>query len=152
MYTREASSRLRQEFWTSFGRYMSPVPSAEGNLVNWINYHTGVHDLFFRMNADSHEASIAITLEHRDLRLQATYFDKLTTFKAMLYTELQEEWIWKLHDETNSRIISRVYKTLPGVSVLNKETWPEIISFLKPRMIGLDRFWENAKYGFEESE
>ncbi|MBX2896045.1 MAG: DUF4268 domain-containing protein [Cyclobacteriaceae bacterium] len=152
MYTREESSRLRQEFWTTFGRYMSAVPSVEGNNVNWINYHTGVNNLFFRMNVEGWEASIAITLEHRDLHLQAAYFEKLRTFKKMLHAELQEEWVWKLHDETNNRIISRVYKALPDVSVLNKETWPEIISFFKPRIVALDRFWENAKYGFEESE
>jgi hypothetical protein len=150
MYTREASARLRQEFWTTFGRYMSPVPSAEGHNVNWINYHTGVHNLFFRMNADGREASIAITLEHRDLHLQTHYFEKLTAFKLMLHTELQEEWIWNLHEETNNRVISRVYKSLPGVSVYNKDTWPDIISFFKPRMMALDRFWENAKYGFED--
>jgi hypothetical protein len=149
MYTREASARLRQQFWTTFGRYMNPVPSAEGNKVNWINYHTGVNDLFFRMNTDKDEVSIGITLEHRDLSLQATYFEKLKAFKTVLHAELQEEWMWKLHDEINNRIISRVYKSLTGVSVYNKDTWPEIISFLKPRIMALDRFWDNARHGFE---
>lgn len=148
MYTREESSRLRQQFWTTFGRYMAPVPSVEGGKVNWINYHTGVHDVFFRMNADGREASIAITLEHRDLALQAFYFEKFVLLKKMLHNELQEEWTWKLHDEFNNRI-SCISKTLPNVSVFNTEHWPELISFFKPRMIALDRFWENAKYSFE---
>jgi len=149
MYTREESSRLRQEFWTTFGRYMSPVPSAEGNKINWINYYTGVSDVFFRMNADGLEASIAITIEHRDVALQTLYFEKFSQLKTMLHTELQEVWNWQLHDEQNNRVISRIYKTLPGVSVFNKEHWPELISFFKPRMMALDRFWENARYGFE---
>ena len=150
MYNRQVSSRLRQEFWTTFGRYMGPVPSAGGTEVNWINYHTGVRNLFFRMNADSSEASIAITLEHRDIAVQRLYFEKLVQLKNMLHVELQEEWTWKLHDEYNNRIISRIYTTLPGASILNKEYWPDVISFLKPRIIALDRFWEDARHGFEE--
>ncbi len=150
MYTREESSRLRQEFWTTFGRYMNPVPSSDGNKVNWINYHTGVRELYFRMNADGHEASIAITLEHREAAMQELLFEQFTELKTLLHTELQEEWVWQLHDKSDpDRMISRIYKTLPAVSVYNKAHWPDLISFLKPRIIALDRFWENAKYGFE---
>jgi hypothetical protein len=32
---------------------------------------------------------------------------------------------------------------------MNEEYWPEIISFLKPRIIGLDDFWDRVKPGFE---
>ncbi len=149
MYTREESSRLRQEFWTTFGRYMNPVPSSEGNKVNWINYHTGVSEVYFRMNADAYEASIAITLEHHEATMQTLYFEQFSQLKTLLHTELQEEWNWKLHDDHNNRIISRIYKMLPDVSVYNKAQWPDLISFLKPRIIALDRFWENAKHGFE---
>jgi len=128
---------------------MNPVPSAEGNKVNWINYHTGISDVFFRMNADAGEATISITLEHRDVALQTLYFAKFSEFKNMLQAELQEEWNWQLHDVRNHRVISRIYKTLPNVSVNNKAQWPELISFFKPRIMALDRFWENARYGFE---
>jgi len=150
MYTREESSRLRQAFWTTFGRYMNPVPSSEGNKVNWINYHTGVHEVYFRMNADGHEASIAITIEHREAAMQELYFEQFIELKTLLHTELQEEWTWQLHDPRDpDRIINRIYKTLTDVSVYNKAHWPDLISFLKPRIIALDRFWENARYGFE---
>ena len=150
MYNREESSRLRQEFWTTFGRYMNPVPSSEGNKVNWINYQTGVREVYFRMDANGHEARIAITLEHRDAAMQELYFEQFIELKTLLHTELQEEWIWQLHDTRDpDRVISRIYKTLPDVSVYNKSQWHELISFLKPRIIALDRFWDNAKYGFE---
>jgi hypothetical protein len=54
-----------------------------------------------------------------------------------------------LHDTQNNRVISRIYKTLPNVSVYNKAQWPELISFFKPRIMALDRFWENAKFVFD---
>jgi Domain of unknown function (DUF4268) len=149
MYTREEASRLRQEFWTTFGRYMNPVPSSEGKKANWINYHTGISDVFFRMDADAHEASIAIMLEHSEIVMQELYFEKFLQLKKVMQTELEEEWNWSKHELQNNRMISRIYKTLPDVSVYNKTHWPDLISFLKPRIIKLDRFWENARYRFD---
>lgn len=150
MYTREESSRIKQEFWTTFGRYMSPVPSADGSKVNWINYHTRVRDVHFRMNADAREASISITLEHRDAGMQELFFEQFAEFKNILHTEVGEEWKWSLHEHDSSgRLISRIYTTLPDVSIYNKEQWPELISFFKPRLVALDSFWENARYSFE---
>lgn len=150
MYTRETSSRLRQEFWTTFGRYMNPVPSANGTKVNWINYQTGVRGVFFRMNADSDCASIAISLEHADIAQQTLYFEKILQLKTMLHTALQEEWVWKLHNVYDNRVSSRIYNTLPEVSIFNKDHWPDIISFLKPRIVALDSFWEDARYSFSD--
>jgi len=150
MYTREESSRIKQEFWTTFGRYMNPVPSAEGNKVNWINYHTHIRDVYFRMNADANEATISITLEHRDAGMQELFFEQFTELKNLLHNELQEEWTWSLREQDSTgRMISRIYTTLTGASIYNKEQWPELISFFKPRMIALDAFWENARYSFE---
>jgi hypothetical protein len=149
MFSREESSQLRQEFWTAFGKYMNPVPSAEGTKVNWINYHTRVKDLYFRMEAEKRLSSIGISIEHRDLEIQELYFEQFLQLKQMLHTELQEEWIWNLHETVDGKTTSRIYKELSGPSVYNKDHWPELISFFKPRIIALDSFWENAKWSFE---
>lgn len=129
---------------------MNPVPSAEGTKVNWINYHTHVRDVYFRMNADSRGAAISISLEHSDTGLQALFFEQFLEFKTILHTEMEETWQWQLHTEDNTgRVISRIGVTLPNVSIYDKTQWPELISFFKPRIIALDRFWENARYSFE---
>ena len=49
MYSKAEATQLRQAFWTAFGQYMAPVPSAEGETTNWINYKTGFKHLYFRM-------------------------------------------------------------------------------------------------------
>ncbi len=41
------------------------------------------------------------------------------------------------------------YIHLNGVSIFNKEDWPQLISFFKQRIIALDQFWSTARYGFE---
>jgi len=141
---------LKQQFWAAFGQYMSPVLSAEGENINWINYKTGEKDIFFRMNADNRTAFIAIELTHEDEELQALYFDQFRQLKKLLYSTLNEEWIWLLHKhDDNGKTISRIYTNVSNVNIFNKEDWPQLISFFKLRIIALDGFWSVSKHLFE---
>ncbi|HYG04261.1 MAG TPA: DUF4268 domain-containing protein [Chryseosolibacter sp.] len=149
MYNREDASRIKHEFWTTFGRYMKPVPSSDGSKINWINYHTGIKQLYFRMDAGNNSATISISIEHHDLQIQTLHFKQLLEYKTFLHEILDEEWYWQLHDRTGEKTTSRIYRGISDVSVFNKEHWPDLISFFKPRIIALDKFWENAKYSFE---
>jgi Domain of unknown function (DUF4268) len=150
MFKRDEASRLREEFWTTFGKYMSPIPSAEGMKINWINYRTGIKDLYFRMDANQKSATISIALEHSDDGVRELYFQQFQELKMLLHTTLEEEWEWQSHARVaEDKVISRIYKELPDVSIFNKDHWPQLISFFKPRIIALDSFWENAKYSFD---
>lgn len=150
MYSRQEASRLRQQFWTAFGQYMSPVFSADTEHVNWVNYKTGEKDIYFRMHADNKKASVAIELAHKDLGLQALYFEQFQQLRSLLHDALQEEWIWHLHThDEHGKTISRIYTEKENVNVFKQEDWPGIISFFKPRIIALDAFWSNAKHVFE---
>lgn len=146
MFTQVQVSRTKQEFWTAFGKYMSPVPSAEGLKISWINYHTTVKDVYFRMDAGLKSASIYISFEQPVDSVRELYFEKLLQSKTMLHEALGEEWVWQRNIEIDGKVVSRISKTVPGVSVMNTDHWPDLISFFKPRMIALDAFWENAKY------
>ena len=150
MYSKQQVSQIRQEFWTAFGRYMAPLPSAEGTKVNWVNYKTGEKGIFFRMYAGNENAGIAIELDHADKGLRQLYFDQFLQVKIMLHQTLHEEWDWmpETRDE-HGKEISRIYKEIAGVSILKKEDWPAIISFLKERMVALDEFWSQVKLSFE---
>jgi hypothetical protein len=150
MFKREEAARLRQEFWTTFGKYMSPVPSAEGLKINWINYRTGIKDVYFRMDINNKSAQIYISIEHQDAAIREMYFQQFKQFELLLHAALEEDWEWQ-QDVTinNDKVSSRICKELGGVSIFNKDHWPELISFFKPRIIALDSFWENARYSFE---
>jgi hypothetical protein len=152
MYTKEEVSRQKQAFWTAFGRYMQPVLSAEGTVVGWLNYKTGIPGVQFKMEADHKHVSIAIVLSHKDEGLRAAHYEKLAVLKGMLEDELGgEAWMWQQHatDEWG-KTVSAVRKELTGVNIHRKEDWPAMISFLKTRLIALDAFWSTARYGFEE--
>ncbi len=150
MFKRQEASRLREEFWTTFGRYMRPVLSTEGIKINWINYKTTLKDVYFRMDVNQKSAMISIALEHPEASIRELYFQQFLELKILLHTTMDEEWEWEEKvSTTDNKVVARIYKELPGVSVFNKEQWPELITFFKPRIIALDRFWADACYSFE---
>ncbi len=149
MYTKEEASRQRQAFWTTFGQYMRPVLSADGERVNWVNYKTGVPSVYFRMDAGTGGAHITIEITHGYRGDRVACFAKFESMRAVLHETLGEEWAWAEHvADGTGREISRITKALPGVNIMRQEDWPELISFFKQRMIALDEFWSMAKYGF----
>ena len=101
------------------------------------------------MDAGKKSAMISISLEQSDPEIQQMFFEQFAQMKDMLHATLEEEWEWQLHITVDGKIISRIYKELPDVSVFNKYDWPDLITFFKPRIIALDSFWENARWGFE---
>ena len=151
MYKREEAALIRQEFWTTFGRYMAPVLSADGMKINWINYKSGFKDVQFKMLNERRSVITGIYLTHRDTELQEMFFDKFLEQQQVLNEITGYRWEWQLHcwDHTG-KIISRIYQEQKGVSVFNKAQWPEIISFFKSRIISLDEFWSMARYSFDE--
>lgn len=150
MYSKQEASQLRQEFWTVFGQYMTPLLSADGEKINWVNYKTGEKGIHFRMEAGNKKASVAIELTQNDPGIRELYFEPFLQLKRILQDSLNEEWMWTRQTTGSSgRSISRIYIELHGVSIFRKEDWPAIISFFKPRVIGLDEFWSTVKYGFE---
>jgi hypothetical protein len=150
VYSKEQSSKLKQAFWTAFGQYIAPHPSVDGVKINWINYKTGIKHLYFKMLADNHSAKISIELVNPDPVLQKILFNHFELYKNVLALNLEEDWDWQLYTEDeNGKIVSRISKTQYNVSVYNQQDWPLVISFLKPRIIALDAFWNDAQYGFE---
>jgi hypothetical protein len=103
------------------------------------------------MKAEREFASIGIELGHSDVELQELFFDQFKAMKNLLKGSIGEEWDWKLHEQNElGQTVTKIEIILPGVNVLDREDWPKIISFLKPRIIALDEFWDNVKPGFEE--
>jgi hypothetical protein len=150
LYSKEEASQIRQAFWTTFGQYIAPQLSAEGLRVNWVNYKTGLKNVFFRMHAYNRSALIAIELTHPDPGIRELFFEQFKELKNILHATLGEEWEWqpKFQDEYG-KSISRIYQQLNETSIFNKNDRPALISFFKPRIIALDEFWSDAKYAFD---
>jgi len=150
MYSKQESSLLNQEFWTTFGQYMAPIPSAEGEKINWINYKTGVRHIRFVLSVENKIASVSIELSHKNPGEQETCYEKFLSLKATLHRVTGEPWHWaKMISDQHGKIVSLVSVNQPGLFVLNKTDWPSLISFFKSRLVALDEFWCEHKFVFE---
>lgn len=150
MYSRQEASAIRKEFWTTFGQYMSPVPSSEGQRVRWINYKTGVRHFHFRLDVIEKQAMIALELDHPDPEMQQLYFDLLLELKGLFESGTNGSWLWRSQvPNEHGRTVSRVCATLEPVSVLRRDDWPALIAFFKQHLLELDAFWLSVRERFE---
>lgn len=147
MYTKAELSRIRSEFWTSFGRYMSPVPSAGGGSVNWMNYKTGVKHIRFTMDFSKQNAEVSVEISLTDTDKRKLIF---STFSSLWQQSFPgAEWISFENTVIDNKLMSVLKSTTDSVNIFLQETWPSAISFLKERMILLDAFWTENKEMFE---
>lgn len=129
---------------------MKPVLSADGEEISWINYKTGNKHIGFKMDVDSRRAVLTVVIDHPDAEVRQVYYERFLQLKGLFYETLEEEdWTWRPNaTDEHGKDISTINKELTGVNIFRNEDWPAIISFLKPRIIGLDAFWGLVKYQF----
>ena len=150
MYTNAEASAIRQKFWTSFGLYMSHVPSATGEKVNWINYKTGIKGISFKLNADKDESTIAVEIALKDIMLQHQYFNIFNNFAEEFIKMAGKNWVFKkVYLTENKTEVSIIIVQLQQINIFKETDWPTMISFLKHQIIGLDAFWAAYKPAFE---
>lgn len=150
MYTKEQASKIRSQFWMRFGQYMKPVPGSGGDMVNWLNYKTGVRNIFFHMDVNEEGATVAIEIKHPDDVERERYYQQFLALGKLLEEVTGFAWQWEnARFLTGEKTYSIIYQSLSEVNVLQENNWPKIIEFLKLRIIALDKFWNLVKDGFE---
>ena len=146
----QSVSFTKAQFWKIFGQYMAPVPSAVGAKINWINYKTSVRFIRFIMHQCNGEIVIALELSNPDLISQGNDFEQLNELKIQFIKICGEDWVWnKCFQDAHGKTVSSISSALGNVTVSQEKDWSEIISFLKPRLIALDEFWNLYKYVFQ---
>ena len=145
MYDKHQASEIRQQFWTSLGQYLAPVPSASGQKVNWINYKTGIREIQFKMDAQNKYSFVAIEIRGEEEK-RMRFYQMFLSFKEQFPDHY--EWIEEAEDE-HGKVLSRIYCEQEGSTFFNKAHWPELISFFKANIIVLDQFWAENKEIFE---
>lgn len=124
--------------------------SASGEEVNWINYKTGIKELYFKTDVDNKSARIAIEISLKDREMQELMFEQFEEYLPLFESTVGEDWIWyqSFFDE-NGKEISKIEIRLEKVSIFREENWPEIIGFLKENLLKLDEFWDMVRDSFE---
>ena len=126
MFSKEGSRRIRQEFWTSFGKSFPR---------QWVLYDTQIKGLSLKFHFDNKQASVALDLED-DLENRIKYWEKLQALKSILLDNYLPEAIFKEDCILeNGKEISRIYVPLEQkVSIHNKNTWRDVMEFFNTNM------------------
>ncbi len=137
MFSKEASKKLRQEFWTSFGKSFPR---------KWTLYNTRIKGLSLKFHFDTRQAIVALDIEDHDLENRIQLWEKLLSLKAILIQNYLSDVVFEeVYFLENNKEISRIYVFMKGVSIHNKDTWQQTMEFLKEKMALMEAFFEEYK-------
>ena len=150
MFSKAEAKALNERFYTAFGVYMRKhQPQADYGL-RWLNYNTGVKNVFFRVEADKRSGRVSIDLQHSDPGMRALFFEQFLEFKKILNNYMETELNWDLqYILPSGREISRIYVQKEGLSLYNEDDWRDFFEFFELYLIRLDAFWADFKMVFE---
>lgn len=137
MFSKEDSKKIRDDFWTSFGKSFPR---------QWTLYNTKIKGLSFKFHFDTKSALIAFDIED-DLENRIKYWEKLQSLKSILKEDyiadliFEEEYLLE-----NGKEISRIYLPLGHkVSIHNKNTWQKVMVFFNKNMSLFEEFFDLYK-------
>ncbi len=137
MFSKEESKKIRQEFWTTFGK---AYPN------KWLLYNTKIKDVTLKFTFTTKLAMVSIDIEPYDEIIRAYYYEKFTCLKNILISDYVPEIVFdEFYELDNGKVISRIYAEKSGVSVHNKNTWDEAMRFLNDKMTNLETFFLEYK-------
>ena len=129
MYGKEEAYELRKLFWTSFGKFMKRHKSADFTKVNWMNYKTGVKDLYFRLEADKKTAKICVDLQMPDADIREIYFAQFKEVRSVFHDLTGIEWDWSENYINEYNItLNRLSISIEKVNMYNKDSWQTIFN------------------------
>ena len=132
MFSREESARMRQEFWTSFGKSFPR---------KWILYQTKIKGLSFKFNFDTKKAMVLMEIEG-SLEHRIKYFEKIQSLQDILERDILPNMVYaESYELENGKEVSCIFVEKKEVSIHNRETWQEAMLFLNENMIKMEDFW-----------
>lgn len=153
MYGKEEAKQLKKEFWTSFGLYMKKYNLKYGRKLNWVNYKTGIRDVYFRLNADKTTATFAIEIQHKDEGIRSLFFDQFVELKTVLNDSFSEPLTWERESINDFKLpISKIGSVCSDVNVFDKNTWKTAFQYLEKNITEIHEFWEDFNEIFKNLE
>lgn len=134
MFSKEASKRIREEFWISFGKSFPR---------KWVLYNTKIKEVSFKFHFDTKKARVSIEIECANSLDRAYYFDKFQSLTSIIQEEIPSAIFEQKYLLENQKEIAIIYTQKNKVSIHNKASWQETMVFLKENMEKFELIWEN---------
>ena len=133
MFSKEEASKLRKEFWTSFGKSFPR---------KWLLYNTKIKGFAFKFVADRKKAMVCLDFEHPEDIANELLFDQLISLKTLLENEIPEVIFDDEYTLESGKIIRRIYIPFDAkFSIYNKNTWRDCYEFYVEIMPKFELFY-----------
>ena len=132
MFSKQEAQRLKTEFWTAFGKAFPR---------KWLLYDTKIKDFSFKFSADNKKAEVSVDIEMKDELFRNAYFEKFQSLEDLLKDEIGEFFMDEFYTLENGKVISRIWVEKHGVSIFNKQTWPDTFEFFVEKMNAFEMFY-----------
>ena len=104
-------------------------------------YDTKIKDFSFKFSADNKKAEVSIDIEMKDELFRNAYFEKFQSLEDLLRDEIGEFQMDEFYTLENGKVISRIWVEKHGVSIFNKQTWPDTFEFFVEKMNAFEMFY-----------
>lgn len=146
MLSKEELKEKNSYFWNEFRKTMNKETSSTGRQINWINYPTGVKDIYIRMEVDSKGAALCFDIQPKNDGIRQILWEQMTELKAIMEAEMGIKADWNEESHFwNDRLISRIKWENKSLNYFNEEDIPLIIDFLKDKLKRFDKFYQEYK-------
>lgn len=146
MLSKEAQKQKNKDFWDGFKQFMRGVSSSNGRRMNWINYPTDLKAFYLRLIVTSKGCSVNFDIQLKDNGIREIVWEQMGELKKVLNDDMPFEANWHerffLEDGTE---ISRISWSTDAFNYFNEEDIPKIYQFLKERLLGFDKFYQEYK-------
>ena len=133
MYSKTETLYIKKEFWTAF---------AAAYPRKWLLYDTKIKDVTFKFFIDNKKAQVLLDIEPKEEEKRKIYFEKIESLKTILLENyLPEAILERSFYLENGKIISRIWVEKLGVSLNNKNNWPQIFDFFNATMAQFEDFF-----------
>lgn len=133
MFSREEAKRVREDFWTNFGK---EYPR------KWVLYDTKIKDIQLKFTFTNEKAIVSLDITSPDEIIRAYYFEKMQALQNILLTEYLPDAEYEANYELpEGKSISRIFVEIKRVNIYRKTDWPLVQEFLYDRMDLLERFF-----------
>ena len=139
MFSKEEALQIKKDFWIAFA---AEYPR------KWLLYNTKIKDVTFKFYVDNKKALVLLDIEPKDEEKRKIYYEKVESLKTILLEDYLDDVIFErnFYLETG-KVISRLWVEKTGISINNKNTWPEVFDFFAEKMDAFERFfYENEDY------
>ncbi len=133
MYSKEEAKKVRQEFWTTFGK---EYPR------KWLLYNTKIKEVDLKFTINRKFAQVSIDVDSPDEVIREYYYEKLWSLEKILKTQYIPDIILEPNYELEGgKYVGRVYIQLDNVNMNRRSDWPKIWEFFYENMNELELFF-----------